>query len=252
MIGWRCWGLARPFGQHERDLDVLVCQRLGEQTGEEEAWEDEEAGLRTDLLLPLYFSGGFVEELSDARRYSLQDRLPSSHCPCEVKVVAKDPRHPADPLPSFPGPAAGREDPGTLLGGQPGPHPEMCFEIPPRWLDLTVVEVEEPRQAIWGPPTATVEELTEAFYYRLMEATSSRVKLPRPGRQRVRASQWYRSSRCTRRKASRYQENPSGQGVFCWDHSSPAVPSVWHRASLPVVGNLQFINMHTWYLLFHP
>ena len=27
---------------------------------------------------------------------------------------------------------------------------------------------------------------------------------------------------------------------------------VWHRASLPVVGNLQFINMHTWYLLFHP
>lgn len=35
-------GSGQALGKHERDLDVLVCQRQGEQTGEEEAWEDEE------------------------------------------------------------------------------------------------------------------------------------------------------------------------------------------------------------------
>ncbi|XDB47388.1 hypothetical protein AB1E18_000985 [Capra hircus] len=176
-------GSGQALGQHERDLDVLVCQRLGEQTGEEEAWEDEEVQDQEQILLPLYFSGGFVEELSDARRYSLQDLTAQFSLPCEVKVVAKDPRHPADPLPSFPGLQLEEKILEPFLVVSLDSDPEMCFEIPPRWLDLTVVEVEElPGQPSGALPTATVEELTEAFYYSLrkLPAFESQAPPPRP------------------------------------------------------------------------
>uniref|UniRef100_A0A8C6E407 CABIT domain-containing protein n=1 Tax=Moschus moschiferus TaxID=68415 RepID=A0A8C6E407_MOSMO len=176
-------GSGQALGQHERDIDVLVCQRLGEQAGEEEAGEDEEVEDQEQILLPLYFSGGFVEELSDARRYSLQDLTTQFSLPCEVKVVAKDPRHPADPLPSFPGLQLEEKILEPFLVVSLDSDPEMCFEIPPRWLDLTVMEVEElPGQLSGALPTATVEELTEAFYYRLrkLPAFESQAPPPRP------------------------------------------------------------------------
>nr|XP_014333742.1 PREDICTED: protein THEMIS2 isoform X3 [Bos mutus] len=170
-------------GPRGRDIDVLVCQRLGEPTGEEEAGEDEEVEDQEQILLPLYFSGGFVEELSDARRYSLQDLTAQFSLPCEVKVVAKDPRHPADPLPSFPGLQLEEKILEPFLVVSLDSSPEMCFEIPPRWLDLTVVEVKElPGQPSGALRMATVEELTEAFYYRLrkLPAVESQAPPPRP------------------------------------------------------------------------
>lgn len=91
-------GSGQALGVQERDMNVLVCQRLSDQPGEEEY---EEAEDQEQILLPLHFSGGFVEELGDGRRYSLQDLIAQFPLPCEVKVVAKDASHPDDPLPSF-------------------------------------------------------------------------------------------------------------------------------------------------------
>nr|XP_014333741.1 PREDICTED: protein THEMIS2 isoform X2 [Bos mutus] len=164
-------------------LAAEILERLGEPTGEEEAGEDEEVEDQEQILLPLYFSGGFVEELSDARRYSLQDLTAQFSLPCEVKVVAKDPRHPADPLPSFPGLQLEEKILEPFLVVSLDSSPEMCFEIPPRWLDLTVVEVKElPGQPSGALRMATVEELTEAFYYRLrkLPAVESQAPPPRP------------------------------------------------------------------------
>lgn len=205
-------GSGQALGQHERDIDVLVCQRLGEPTGEEEAGEDEEVEDQEQILLPLYFSGGFVEELSDARRYSLQDLTAQFSLPCEVKVVAKDPRHPADPLPSFPGLQLEEKILEPFLVVSLDSDPEMCFEIPPRWLDLTVVEVKElPGQPSGALPMATVEELTEAFYYRLrkLPAVESQAPPPRPPKSKGLSEQ---KKQMSKEKGIKVPREPQGAG----------------------------------------
>ncbi|XP_057603355.1 protein THEMIS2 isoform X2 [Hippopotamus amphibius kiboko] len=165
-------------------LSTEILERLSDQTGEDEEEENEEVEDQEQILLPLYFSGGFVEELSDGRRYSLQDLTDQFSLPCEVKVVAKDTSHPADPLPSFPGLRLEEKITEPFLVISLDSNPGMCFEIPPRWLDLTVVEAKEPppSQPAGSLTVATVEELTEAFYYRLrkLPAFESQAPPPRP------------------------------------------------------------------------
>nr|XP_026247541.1 protein THEMIS2 isoform X3 [Urocitellus parryii] len=175
-------GMFTFYGAQGQDIDVLVCQRLNDQSGEENE-EYEEVEDQERLLLPLYMPGGFVEERNDNRRYSLADLTAQFSLPCEVKVVAKDSSNPADPLVSFPGLRLEEKitEPFLVVGldSKPGTY----FEIPPRWLDLTVVETE--RQLEWpaGPlPVATVEELSEAFYYNLrkLPACVNQEPPPRP------------------------------------------------------------------------
>ncbi|XP_059937435.1 protein THEMIS2 isoform X3 [Mesoplodon densirostris] len=166
------------LGVQERDIDVLVCQRLSDQPGEEECEEEED---QEQILLPLYFSGGFVEELGDGRRYSLQDLIAQFSLPCEVKVVAKDASHPDDPLPSFLGLRLEEKIMEPFLVVSLDSNPEMCFEVPPRWLDLTVVEAEgQPSQPAGPLPVVPVEELTEAFYYRLRKSPAFEGQAPPP------------------------------------------------------------------------
>ncbi|XP_004705383.2 protein THEMIS2 [Echinops telfairi] len=178
-------GSGQAFGAHGRDIDVLVCQRLSDPPGEDEEEEEQEAGQEAEdqerVLLPLYLSGGFVEEMNDGRRYGLADLTAQCPLPCEVKVVAKDPSQPTDPLTSFPGLRLEEKllEPFVVVGLDG--EPELCFEVPPRWLDLTVVEVEaQPGRPAGPPPVATVEELTEAFYYRLRKLPACESQLPPP------------------------------------------------------------------------
>ncbi|XP_059937418.1 protein THEMIS2 isoform X1 [Mesoplodon densirostris] len=171
-------GSGQALGVQERDIDVLVCQRLSDQPGEEECEEEED---QEQILLPLYFSGGFVEELGDGRRYSLQDLIAQFSLPCEVKVVAKDASHPDDPLPSFLGLRLEEKIMEPFLVVSLDSNPEMCFEVPPRWLDLTVVEAEgQPSQPAGPLPVVPVEELTEAFYYRLRKSPAFEGQAPPP------------------------------------------------------------------------
>ncbi|XP_048206580.1 protein THEMIS2 [Perognathus longimembris pacificus] len=175
-------GCSQVCGVQGQDIDVLVCQRLGEQAAEAEEAEDEEAEEdQEQILLPLYLPGGFVEELNDGRRYGLTDLTAQFPLPCEVKVMAKDPKHLDDPLVSFGGLRLEEKiaEPFVVVGldSQPG----LCFEIPPRWLDLTVVEAEgQPGQPAGPLPVATVEELTDAFYYSLRKLPASKSQAPPP------------------------------------------------------------------------
>nr|KAF6383897.1 thymocyte selection associated family member 2 [Pipistrellus kuhlii] len=186
-----------------RGIDILVCRRLSEQAEEEES--EEEAEDQEQIVLPLYFSGGFVEEMSDSRRYSLADLTAQFPLPCEVKVVAKDASHPADPLTSFPGLRLEEKITEPFLVVSLDSEPGMSFEIPPRWLDLTVVEAEEqPGRPAGSPPTATVDELTDAFYYHLrkLPAFESQSPPPRPPKRQDLSGQKKQSSQERSTKSS--------------------------------------------------
>ncbi|KAM5248629.1 protein THEMIS2 [Ctenodactylus gundi] len=167
--------LGQILGTEGQDVDVLICLRLGEQAGEEAEYEE--------VLLPLYLPGGFVEEVNDGRRYSLADLMHQMLLPCEVKVVTKDSSHAADPLVSFSGLRLEEKITEPFLVVGLASHSGMNFEIPPRWLDLTVVEAEGQPDWLTEPlPTATVEELTDTFYYTLrkLPACKSQTPPPRP------------------------------------------------------------------------
>ncbi|XP_025712869.1 protein THEMIS2 isoform X2 [Callorhinus ursinus] len=177
----------QAHGAEGQDIDVLVCQRLSDQAEEEAEEEYEEVEDEDQILLPLYFSSSFVEEMSDNRRYSLEDLMAQFSLPCEVKVVAKESSHPADPLPSFPGLRLEEKIMEPFLVVSLDSNPKMCFEIPPRWLDLTVVETKgQPGQPAGRPPVATVEEVTDAFYYTLrrLPAFEKQPPPPRPPKSR--------------------------------------------------------------------
>ncbi|XP_036603865.1 protein THEMIS2 [Trichosurus vulpecula] len=163
------------------DGEVLVCNRLSDLAGEEE--EEEQREEKEQLLLPLYSSCGFVEEMSDGKRYSLANLMTQVPLPCEVKVLGKDPSLSEDPLSSLLGLRLEEKITEPFLTISLSTDPRMCFEIPPRWLDLTVVVVSEPLEEQGEPLLiSTVEELTDAFYYKLqtLQDCSAQAPPPRP------------------------------------------------------------------------
>ncbi|KFO37675.1 Protein THEMIS2 [Fukomys damarensis] len=198
-------GSAQVLGTQGQDIDVLMCMRLSEEAAEEEQEAVEDKG-QEQVLLPLYLPCGFVEEMSDARRYSLADLTHRLPLPCEVKVVTKDTGHPADPLVSFPGLRLEEKITEPFLVVGLDAHPERCFEIPPRWLDLTVVELEGQPDHLAGPlPVATVEELSETFYYSLrkLPASESQAPPPRPPKSQDQREQRRQSCKEGKAKSSR-------------------------------------------------
>ncbi|NXS98201.1 THMS2 protein, partial [Jacana jacana] len=138
----------------------LLCHR---HSGEEEEEEGEE------LQLPLDLGGSFVEETCDSKKYGLAELLERQPLPCEVRVAAADPGLERDALGSLPAlRLEARLDQPVLLGSF-CQEPAEGFEIAPRWLDFSV----QLNQGPVCPPAPTarrcrVEELTEAFYYRLL------------------------------------------------------------------------------------
>ncbi|KAF6345833.1 thymocyte selection associated family member 2 [Rhinolophus ferrumequinum] len=162
--------------------EILEVPRLSDLPGEEEEECEEEAENQEPIMLPLYYAGSFVEEMNDGRRYRLADLTVQFALPCEVKVVAKDSSHPADPLPSFSGLRLEERIVEPFLVVSLDSEPGMCFEIPPRWLDLMVVEAKAQPGQPGGPfPIATVEELSDVFYYHLRKLpVENQTPPPRP------------------------------------------------------------------------
>lgn len=172
-------GVGQAYETQDKIMDVLVCQRLSDQVGEEE--EEEEVEEKERILLPLYFPGPFVEEMSDGRRYSLAELTTLFPLPIEVKVVSKDAGYRDDPLPSFLGLRLEEKITEPFLVVSLDSEPSMCFEIPPRWLDLTVVVAEgQPNQLAVSMPLVSVEELTEPFYYHLRKLPTQQSQAPPP------------------------------------------------------------------------
>ncbi|NXW29801.1 THMS2 protein, partial [Phaetusa simplex] len=148
----------------------LLCHRHG---GEEEDVEE--------LLLPLDLGGGFVEEMCDSKKYELAELLDQQPLPCEVRVVATDPGLERDALGALPALRLEARLDQPFLVGSFCQEPEKGFEIPPRWLDFSLLLSEE---SICSPAPCTlrcrVEELTEAFYYRLLAQLPGSAAPPPP------------------------------------------------------------------------
>lgn len=158
-----------------RSIDVLLCSRS--------SGEDEES---EQLMLPLHLEGGFVEEVSDSRRYSLSEIVEQLQLPCEVKVATKDSSLANDVLGSFSAVRLEARITETFLVTSLCEAPSVSFQIPPQWLDMTLFFTEEPA----SPQTpltdmSKVEELTESFYYHLLKLMpSNEAPPPRPPKRR--------------------------------------------------------------------
>ncbi|XP_075294135.1 protein THEMIS2 [Opisthocomus hoazin] len=153
----------------------LLCHRRGE----EEEGEEEEG---EELLLPLHLGGGFVEEARGGKKCGLAELLQQRALPCEVRVVAPDPALERDALGALPALRLEARLEQPFLLGSFREEPEEAFEIPPRWMDFSVLLSEGPvRPAAPRARRSRVEELTEAFYYRLL-AQLPRASAPPPPR----------------------------------------------------------------------
>ncbi|KAF1662306.1 Protein THEMIS2, partial [Aptenodytes patagonicus] len=159
------WGL-----QGNGPSTRLLCHRHGGEEGEGE-----------ELLLPLDLGGGFVDEACDSKKYGLVELLERQPLPCEVRVVAPDPGLERDALGALPALRLEARLDQPFLVGSFCEEPEEGFEIPPRWLDLSLQLSKGP---IHPPAPCTrrsrVEELTKAFYYRLLAQLPSSPAPPPP------------------------------------------------------------------------
>lgn len=141
--------------------------------------EEEEEG--KELLLPLDLRGSFVEEACDNKKYGLVELLERQPLPCEVRVVAPDPGLERDTLGTLPALRLEAHLDQPFLVCSFCEDPEEGFEIPPQWLDLSLLLREGP---VHPPLPCTrrsrVEELTEAFYYRLLAQLPGSLAPPPP------------------------------------------------------------------------
>ncbi|NXT86415.1 THMS2 protein, partial [Anhinga rufa] len=141
--------------------------------------DEEEEG--EELLLPLDLGGGFVEEVCDSKKYWLEELLERQPLPCEVRVVAPDPGLDRDALGTLPALRLEARLDQPFLVGSFCEEPDEGFEIPPRWLDFSVLLSDGPVH-LPAPCThhSRVEELTEAFYYQLLAQLPSGMAPPPP------------------------------------------------------------------------
>ncbi|XP_014804650.1 PREDICTED: protein THEMIS2 isoform X2 [Calidris pugnax] len=148
----------------------LLCHHHG---GEEEEGEE--------LLLPLDLGGSFVEEMCDSKKYGLAELLERQPLPCEVRVVAADPGLERDVLGTLPALRLEARLDQPVLVGSFCQEPAEAFEIPPRWLDFSVMLSEGPVHPLApGTRRCRVEELTEAFYYQLLAQLPGALAPPPP------------------------------------------------------------------------
>ncbi|KAJ7304197.1 hypothetical protein JRQ81_011729 [Phrynocephalus forsythii] len=144
--------------------DSLVCFR---DNGDDD---------REQIQVPLFLEAGFVEEIRDRRRYTISEVVELFHMPCEVKVVTGD--NALDPLSGISVITLEAQIKEPFLTVTLAEEPNHIFEIPPRWLDMSVFFTGCPPKAM--PPTSPpcVEELSEVFYYQLLKELPSCMPAP--------------------------------------------------------------------------
>ncbi|XP_071373270.1 protein THEMIS2 [Centroberyx affinis] len=192
--------------------EALVCQRFQEFSEDDDDNEEEvEEEEREELILPLYMQSHFVEKITDNKKYRFKDLDKDFTLPLDVKVVSRDTELETDPLVGFPSlrlEAALLEP--TIQASLPR-SPEHCFQIPARWLSMTVSFTQDPLP--WPkdqPPKChvdTVTEVTDRFYYEFCKQTDSdETPPPRPPKRKPlssKASSKKASSKSSKRTSSK-------------------------------------------------
>ncbi|XP_062818538.1 protein THEMIS2 [Anolis carolinensis] len=144
--------------------DTLVCYR-------DNGDEDKEL-----IHLPLFLEAGFVEDVRDKRKYTLAEAVEHLRLPCEVKLVSGDGAFDVlSTVSVLTLEAQIKEDFFTAsLANEPG----LTFEIPPKWLDISLFFTGRPVRATPPSNIPSVEELTESFYYDLLKQLPNNAAAP--------------------------------------------------------------------------
>ncbi len=141
-------------------VECLICKLTMEVDDEDEDEEEDSE----EISLPLFMTGHFVEKLSDNKKYKLTDLI-SSSLPLDVKVVSRDKDLEKDPLMGLP--ALKLEETFTetvVLTSLPN-KPDRCFELPVRWLQMSLCFTSDHLPKSPERHVETVTEVTEKFYY---------------------------------------------------------------------------------------
>lgn len=199
----------------------LLCRRRSE----EEDGDDEEG---EELLLPLDLGGSFVEEVCDNKKYGLEELLERLTLPCDVRVAATDPTLERDVLGSFSSLRLEARISQPFLLSSFCEEPDEGFEIPPQWLDLSLVLTGEP-VGTQSPSThrSHVEELTEAFYYQLLAQLPGGSAPPPPRPPKPKAA----GGKAQKHTGRKNQAQPRGSCPSALQH--PASPQTHPTPSLP-------------------
>ncbi|KAK3551633.1 hypothetical protein QTP70_020841 [Hemibagrus guttatus] len=150
-----------------QSVESLICKRIEDEDEDDD--DDENERRESEVCLPLFTPANFVEKLSDKKKYGLAELIKNFSFPLDVKVVNHDKTLEKDPLAGL---AAlrleGILEETTVLASLPS-TPDKCFELPVRWLQLSLSFISDPLP--WpdckspGVHLQTVTEVTEQFYH---------------------------------------------------------------------------------------
>ncbi|KAF1388204.1 hypothetical protein PFLUV_G00087770 [Perca fluviatilis] len=209
----------------KQSVEALLCQRLQEPDDDEDDDDDDEEvkqqDEREDILMPLYMQGHFVEVLADNKKYRLKDLGKEFSLPLDVKVVNRDTELETDPLAGFPS----LRIEGAML--EPTiqasfPHsPDHCFEIPTKWLSMSVCFTKDPLPWPNGQPPKchvdSVTEVTNTFFYEFSKhGNSDATPPPRPPKRNLSSSKSSKKSSNSTGKSSK-----AGKSKHAPDKSIP-------------------------------
>lgn len=161
-----------------QSMDNLVCKRIED---EDEDDEENETDGESEVCLPLFTPANFVEKLTDKKKFTLA-KLGNNSFPLDVKVVNHNKKLEKNPLAGL---AALRLENAleetTVLASLPD-TPEQCFELPVRWLQLSLSFISDslPWADYKNPQVhlQTVTEVTEHFYHEYHKLTEKPVSPP--------------------------------------------------------------------------
>ncbi|KAM6935565.1 protein THEMIS2 [Lycodopsis pacificus] len=189
----RCETMELPCDSRQgqkQAVEALLCQRLQEPDDEDDDDDDDEKEVKQgdekeEIFLPLYMQGHFVEVIADNKKYRLKDLGQQFSLPLDVKVVSRDTELETDPLFGF---ACLRIEEALLeptIQASFLHRPDHCFEIPTKWLSMSVSFTQDALPWPSGQPPKChvnrVTEVTDTFLYEFhKQGNSDAAPPPRP------------------------------------------------------------------------
>ncbi|KAG9330855.1 hypothetical protein JZ751_021842 [Albula glossodonta] len=206
-------------GGEKQEIEVLVCRRTLEADDEDEDEEDEEeeGGRRREeseeIYLPMYLQGHFVEKIADNKRYSLPDLCKRFPLPLDVKVGRRDPAMADDPLPGFSALRLEEVAAEPTVVVSLADEPDLLFELPVRWISMSVSFTSDPLPWSGGAPPVwrreTVTEVTDNFYFEFRKAAQPEAGAPPPRPPKQSTSTQTAPKNPTPRTASKASHSPA-------------------------------------------
>ncbi|KAI5608796.1 protein THEMIS2 isoform X3 [Silurus asotus] len=165
-------------------VDNLIFKRVEDDDDDDDDDEENASEKDSEVCLPLFTPANFAEKITDKKKYSLLELCKYFSLPLDLKVVKHDKTMEKDPLAGL---AALRlEDvleETTVLASFPD-TPEQCFELPVRWMQLSLSFISDPLP--WPDSETpeikiqTVTEVTENFYHEYQRLYEKPILTPPP------------------------------------------------------------------------